>query len=58
MSSETEQQRVEALEKRIQESQTQLDALKLAIEKLPQPTFTSDTHERIFDVAHGIGLSR
>lgn len=58
MSSENETQQIEALEKRIQESQKALDELKLAVEKLPQPSFTSEPHERIYDAALALGLTK
>lgn len=58
MSVESDISKIEDLEKRAEATQKKLDELKLAIEKLPQPTFTSETHERIYNTSLGIGLTR
>lgn len=56
--SASDEQRVSDLAKKVEESEKQLTELKLAVEKLPQPNFTSETHERIYNVALGLGLSK
>jgi len=58
MSTESEINHIEALEKRIDQSEKALQALELALQTLPAPTFTSQPHKHTYEACIALGLSQ
>ena len=58
MSSSSEAEQIQALEKRLEEATKALQELEKAIAKLPQPEITSSAHEHTYDACIDMGLTK